>query len=186
MAVAPSNDLIDTGPASNNYTYTGVKLTGYSAACRYDRQGGRNESSSDQRLKPRSHTLDGDAASDKVVVAAVPQFGGTASLYRCFFKLVPPANAPQDIKTKMSQKIFFGGDHYGAGSNRKMKIDVSYGCSRDIQKRTYNNAKIQRLNCLPRKANVMTAINDLVSSANRIAEAGTTASATASSSEAQR
>lgn len=150
-----------TSDSTDNYTFSRVELTAYSAGyCRYDRSGGGYHASSDRRINPRNHTIDGKRDSDNVVVAAVPQWGGTSPLYGCFFKVVFPQKNLSSTQKKMEEKVFFAADHYGAGSDGRRKIDISYECHRGLDEDSFYGARIQRLSC-PGASQAYNSINQM-------------------------
>lgn len=117
----------------------GITLTGYSANCEefdgpVETMGGKDESPSG--LKPREHTIDGSA---EVVLAALPQEGGTSDLYGKCFTISHP-----DVDEK---KIFYGGDRYGKGSNGQSKIDISHECTAAVKSFKKEAAAIQPVEC---------------------------------------
>ncbi len=107
-------------------TYPRVKITHYSATsdsgdiCRYENGiGGPDKSPTG--FRPLSHRIDkpGLIYGRPATLAALPQSGGTAGAYRCYFAL--PDAYPG--------KLFFGGDVYGPASNGLMKADISSPCT---------------------------------------------------------
>lgn len=106
------------------WTIPKVKITAYSANCKHDPWGGKNESPSG--LKPRSHTVDGKAENG-VVLAAVPQKKGETASYRgCFFT----------IPSLFPGKKFFAGDFYSSKSDGLKKVDISHECNPGINAKT--------------------------------------------------
>lgn len=118
-------------------TYDDAQITHYSATpkggsvCRYE-GGVGGPDTSPSGFNPLSHTID-DALDGRhmnaiygkqAVMAAVPQSGGTASLYNCFFTL---PDAYPGI-------LFFGGDFYGEDSNDRIKVDVSSKCTSRVNR----------------------------------------------------
>lgn len=106
-------------------------VTHYSATPRGGRQcrleggaGGRDESNSG--LRPSQYRLDHPKLykGRPTVLAAVPQRGGTAGVFGCFFAL-PDAHPGV---------LFYAGDRYGSGSNGKRKTDVSSPCTKIVNK----------------------------------------------------
>lgn len=71
-------------------------------------------------IKPLSATIDkpGTIRGKAAVLTAVPQKGGNASMFGCFFA----------IPNAYPGKLFFAGDRYGPDSNGKTKTDVSSQC----------------------------------------------------------
>lgn len=168
---ARSPDLPDaTASSGGTVAFSGVKLTAYSAACRYDSAGGPNGSPS--TLPPRSYTVDG---SSPVAMVAVPQMGGTKSLVGCFLKLDVSGvrGIPSSIRRQMESKIFFAGDHYGRGSNGMKKMDISYECRPGLQNYTFHNAKVRKLNCVGRNWRTKASKTAVAEMARRITNTGT-------------
>lgn len=138
-------------------TYPSVLVTHYSATprggapCRYEcyTRGGRRHcvggpDKSPVGLRPSEHRLDrpGQYYGRPTVLAAVPQRRGTAGLLGCFFSL-PDAHPGV---------LFFGGDTYGAGSNGKIKTDVSSACSPIVN--LTQHSRLVAYNCPGRKGGV--------------------------------
>src|SRR5262249_50216512 len=92
------------------------------------------------------------------VMTAVPQIKGTASLFRCFYKIVLPPGGDPELKKSIESNIMFGGDHYDSSSNKMKKIDISYECKPGINNHNFSGAKIKRLNCLKKGEDVKTAM----------------------------
>ena len=113
------------------------KVTSYAAACSNDKVGGKAESSAGG--DPRKFTLEkwkkGEAP---YVMAAAPQSGGTASLYRCLINMkVPGIDKPVPVRVL---------DHYGTGSNGASKLDISRACE-NSEKGIGENVKITIVGC---------------------------------------
>lgn len=121
-----------------------VHLTGYSASCKYDKEGGRNASASG--ASPRSHTLDGPSKNG-VILVAVPDLGGTSNLYGCVLNFDFPPSVPKYIRKQFANKTIFAGDHYGVASRGQMKIDVSHACTPAVQDFNFSHVKVEKVYC---------------------------------------
>lgn len=136
-------------------TKNGVSLTGYAGGCgSVDSSGGGDRSSwgiGHANVKPSQHTL-GGKADQNVVLVAVPQAGGTASLYGCFLEFdFTHSNVPQKIRAQFETARLFAGDHYGKGSNNKNKCDISLPCSKDrkgVNSFSFAGVKVTKTHCL--------------------------------------
>lgn len=107
-------------------TYPRVKVTHYSATprggrvCPYENGiGGADESASGFRPLQHTITKPGLIYGRPTTLTAVPQEGGTAGVFKCYFAL--PDVYPG--------KLFFAGDTYGEDSNGLLKTDVSSPCT---------------------------------------------------------
>lgn len=121
-------------------SFTVKKLTTYSAACKGDRHGGKDESPSG--LKPSQHTVDG-SSKDGIVLAAVSQQGGMSELFGCLFTV---DSAPG--------KVFFAGDRYAKSGNFQSKIDISHQCGKAqaLNKNFRNQSQVRVLACSANKS----------------------------------
>jgi hypothetical protein len=123
-------------------------LTGYSAACGNDPQGGPNKSSWGN-LRPRSHTLDGKPELETVEVAATVS-GGSAGLWGCFIEFdFSHSTVPPRIQKLFEGKRIFAADHYSPKYHNR-KFDVSLECTsrKNLNSFTYYGVVARKVKCL--------------------------------------
>jgi hypothetical protein len=107
------------------------QVTAYAGDCQYDKQGGGTKAANGDAVK--DHTVENPQGG--YAIAAVPQSGGNADIFNCEF--TDEQNFP-GVKFKAS-------DHYGTGSDGKLKYDASHDCTPNLnsQSKPATTIKVQ-------------------------------------------